>query len=93
MKEVITVITAVYHSSLANSEQTSDSFWVSFTFICSKRSTIFQYTDTTVGCTDIILWLSVLQYTDMAIYCCNLSGHSIPPVIHKCSSPHWLSML
>jgi len=29
----------------------------------------------------------------MVIYCCNPSRHSIPPVIHKFSSPHWPSML
>ena len=32
---------------------------------------ISRYFDTVMGCIDIILWLSVLRYIDMPIYCCS----------------------
>lgn len=75
MKEIVTVITTIYHSGLpiTNHVPTSDAFWIGFQINTIKKSryiTIFQYIDTAVGCIDIIIIVD-FQYCNISIYCCS----------------------
>jgi len=60
MKEIVTVITTIYHTGLpiTNHVPTTDAFWIGFQINTIKKVNISQYfniiIDTAVGCIDII---------------------------------------
>ena len=43
--------------------------------------TIFRYIDTIIGCIDIILWLSVLRYIDILVYCPSSSAYCLATLL------------